>query len=1687
MSQINTLSGHTSAMNMEGTQPQAVTQAKTNDRIPEALLARLSGTGMPNSPFTPKLVGQDSYLARMADQFARRPLGSSPAGKLASNMMALADSLANKAITREDLAQLDALRSQADKADMPADAQTFCNTLARTTMLRPLTDALARLEDNAIRTALAEALHGQVEKLFSAQNKVQLQLVSHELAGMRETFLDLGILKSEHDVIFMHLNSVLSFRANLAVMMDEVAADMAKLEQGQAPAIALDDLVAKAERLYERASGDEPTPAFARMNIGAMAANIKSMAMSLRSEAAVRALGLSENMAGIATQARQHGADLAALTGLANAAKDELNSKAFSLLAEHQTILQDMHASLGKTIETSQLLQGAETLRFRADVSVADLKEKAQELTAAKAKPGLAPEDCERLDIGVLLLNDKVSQIRHQALESENGFAEAVGKKLDAVNSEANYESILADIAARKAALPHTELSENDMESSGIRLTELEHKARVGKFMAHFSEELFDSLGQKQGTPSIAELHTKLEGEKGKGTDVGVAPSLLIDISKEQLSTLTDLVAQQSKAIEDSAKPSELRTSFDDMAKQAEHFLLPADKDKFTPELAKLQQQKADAIYNKEAKAQFTSNALKDLGQSYEGTLKALCLGAKLHPSLFTLLNELDTKGLKGLLDACTRIMDAKAGGIPPQNDDLRNVDALFLRYPELDDVASALLRKDGADYHFDSARMLRDLKAHMEQHFPAALRARIDLGGKGMSDITFLAELVANAAKARLADKARLQQIDFNLIQALWFCNKASDDTLDFSDFKNTLPEPYRGMPLLQNYMDAGISGRRALSKLSHSASLASQGMGTSWALKSFLTEAQAQNIKWAAGMGVRGLYKELGLQEHQDLKGAFAHELKDEKAAGGKNSLAGRGADFVDGLLFDQEGYSQESLDLSNDKTYCKMATRLGQDPKSVKDISKGSSLAAFVLLMDKVLRDSTLTVESQQAFIEGMYLQPHIHLDTGMVGARAFLSTDKMGAKFKNAVGALKKSPNAEAFKKAKDAMLAMLDGTDDPTEPGKTSLTEKAEAVFYFKAFEEQASAKAVESKLYGVVEQSYKFLWGDSYRKFFDETAQSILVDLKKHGIVAGTGHEQKVKIQEANENADFTGKMATKALKWTSSSFNQGTRERLGKIVSLALCEQVATSSEFNSLDDLKNAFEDHKSKPKNWDFFKKTLARLDEMGLPEGTAALFLRQTLDSMEDDFFVQLAKSGMSDVKPKDALADLVDAQMAELREDGRSFTMSTTNTNRLAFTAGPSGVVEVGPNLELARQNGLNVWKDAGGSYHMTFMDGAKLKLGATIGVELQKVFKAVSFEASAKAEAHVQGNAAHGCDLSFSNAAHCQMFLYAMVSGQPCTELFALCKEASLVTEGGLGAGISLSAEAHVNVDDSEEALLATELGAEAKAGIEWRHSYNGEHHERRRTVSGSVALTAEASLNLGVLEENVTSFAKDLKDSLTKKVDEKIDGAMPQSVPSSVGDAVKEKLGEKVDEKSGEALDAFSKAMAKAKGEGEDGVIKAEKSRAFAYEETRIIRERNTLTSGVRPLLEAYERVRAFAPENKAEAIDLMRKHKVSPACISAVLEELKDMPASEGFRLELVTSMKPTAIDAYNSNPKAKIDKGALELTKVRVMTDETYEKERSFERGPVNVNIHRGFTRTLTRSFDALTGVYEGGKQV
>ena len=100
---------------------------------------------------------------------------------------------------------------------------------------------------------------------------------------------------------------------------------------------------------------------------------------------------------------------------------------------------------------------------------------------------------------------------------------------------------------------------------------------------------------------------------------------------------------------------------------------------------------------------------------------------------------------------------------------------------------------------------------------------------------------------------------------------------------------------------------------------------------------------------------------------------------------------------------------------------------------------------------------------------------------------------------------------------------------------------------------------------------------------------------------------------------------------------------------------------------------------------------------------------------------------------------------------------------------------------------------------------------------------------------------------------------------------------------------------------------------------------------------------------------------------------------------------------------------------------------------------------------------------------------------------CISAVLEELKDMPASEGFRLELVTSMKPTAIDAYNSNPKAKIDKGALELTKVRVMTDETYEKERSFERGPVNVNIHRGFTRTLTRSFDALTGVYEGGKQI
>ena len=1936
MSQINHINGNFPAQGVENTQPQAVTQAKPNYRNPATLLARLSGMGKFNSPFKPQLVGNDSYLARMTAQFARRPLGNNPAGNLASDMLALADSLANKALDRDDIARLDALRVQAEQDDMPADARNFCNALARATLLRPLTDAIASMGDKTMRTQLADALHGQVDKLFSAQSKVELQQASMELAGMRETFHSLGLLKSEHDVIFMHLNSILSFRGNLVLMMDEVAADKAKLEQGQAPALSLDDNVAKAERLYERATGDEAAPAFARMDLGNIAASAKGLAVALRSDATVRALDLSKSITSMATQARQQGADLEALSQNSAALKSELERKASSLLGEHHALLQGMHATLDGAIHTSQLLREADTLMGRAGVSPqeftakaqqfteamdrpgleaedalrlndgkvrldskiselkllalkdeqsfstqmaelaeairaphsnleelganvatlkqslnqkayllgnslaalqaklttlectlkssqllreadalrnsanatpAELKDKASQLTQAQSMPGLAKEDKVHLMAGVMLIDSRVfqlefegqftarikdtttqirdrskgldapgkeiaalkteleqnsgklrgaqskrlsamldtldcclkagqltreadilwkaaeatpaelkakarqlseatsmpglafddnvaltacvnlldfktSQIQSLALKQENDRIDGIRKDLAAATGEASYEPILAAIEERKAALPAAELADNDRASVSATLADLEHQAVVGKFMARLNDAIFDALEKKEGTPSLTEINQELSAAKAKGVDTSTAQSLLEDLSKEHLGRLTALANERAEALKNSARPSEEQLYLEDMANEAALFLLPGDKDSFAPVLPQLRQAQADAIYAKEILPHLKGEALA-LGTAHKDALRELCLAGACHASLFTMLNGLDASSLTALLDAFVQVQADKASGKAPHSESVSILDAHFLRYPELDDIASTLLKTGDPDYHFDSVRMLRDLKAHMEQDFPSSLRKKLALAGNSASDISFLAEVVAMAAKARLVDKAKLQQIDFSLIQALWYCRKDNEPALTFESFKLDLPAPYNTMPLLQKYMDAGIGGRSALKSLSNSASLASMGMGTRRQLMGFLTEAQAQNIRWAAGMGVKGLYKELGLDEQDSLEGRFPNELEKEKVAGGKDAQAAAASGMVDTLRGQQKKFEEQMRVHAEDTVRCTMAKRLGQDPESVKDISKGSSLAACVLLLHHVLTDTNITdMKLLQNFIMSLELQWHIHLDKGMAGANAFMVSDSNGKKFKEAMQALQSSADKDgvfggkAFQEARQAMLTLMQDL---------KLAERAEAVFYFKPFGKQDPEAAVKGKLWHAVANKADSYWlkQDPLRDLYDQKVGAILQQLKTNGVVAGTGHQQNVEMDQASKDAAYLSKESSLTLKQITEKFNKATQERIGKIVSLALCEQVARSEEFNSLDDLQNAYADHNDKLESWGFYRDTLSRLAEMGLPEGVSSLFLRYTLDSMDENFFVDLAKEGQKGVKPREGLANLVEAQMAELQEEGKTLTLSNNTTGKLALSTASVSVVDAGVNIGLAHQNGLSVWKDRDGSYHMTFSNGVEGTVQAKLGVEFQYVIKAVTLKAIATAEAHMQGNVARGCDLSFANATHCQMFLYAMLSGQTCSELFALCEKASLVTKGGLGAGFSLKAEAQVAFDEEED-LLAAELGGAIEGSIEWSREENSELSLRSRKVKGSLALEASASLNLGVLDDNITSFANSLKEKISEKVEGKIDSLRPDAVPEALADAAKSKLNDMLDEKSGTALGALSDHLQDAGAKGEDGVLSAEKSRVFAYEETRTITEKASRSSAGKNkrVLAAYTRVRAFEPENKAEAIDLMHKHKVSPECISAILEEFKDMPANEGFRLELVSNMKASAVDAYNADPKAKIGKGPLELTEVRVITKESYTKEQNFERGPANVSIQRGFIHSHTKSFDAKLWAYE-----
>lgn len=1678
MSQISTISGTHPAQGPELAQSQGVARTSPNFRTPEALLARLSGVGKFSSPFKPKLVGGDSFLARLAAQFARRPLGNTPAGKLASEMLALADSLACGRLSSGDLSRLEALCLRSEGREFPADARDFCTALARAVMLRPLTDALAELPSKDMRTRLAEALHGQVEHLFSARNEFQFFQAEGELAGMRETFKELGILRDEQKGIFDHLDSILAHRKDIAEKLDIVSADVEKMKNGEVPDHSVDELMDSANRVCELFLADGDAPAMARVGTGLMRAKAESLASELTLSISETSAGFATRMEDLARDIRRTGGDLAALGSEVATLKDDLGRQSRLLTSDHAALLQGMAASLDRVLQVSQLLNEADELLGREGVSSAELLNKSRQLAEALAMHGLDSEDEARLNEGLGRLEPGIAHIHRQALRAEEDFASRIEEKLDKAWGEESFNAILHDIEERREALPHADLSQGGRESASGRLAELQHQAELGKFMIRFGEELVDFLELKDGTPALAELSGRLEEAKGRGLDTKEADGVLAGISKEHLASLKALADRQDKDIDASSKPSEVKTFFESMAEEAQRFLLPSDKADFDQMLERLIQKHGDAIYAKEAAPNLKGAAFSSLTEAHRAALKELCLSTGCPASLFNMLNDLEGRELTAVLEAFQRIQNARAAGQPPLAGDVGIMDAHFLRYPELDDAASLLLRQDGPDYRFDSVRMIRDLKAYMEQNFSSGLHKRLDLAGADKSEVSVLAELVAYAARARLADKAKLQQVDFTLIQALWVCRKAGEPSLSFEEFKLDLPEPYRGMPLLKEYMDAGISGRRTLKNLGNTLSLSSQGMGTRWALTGFLTEAQVQNVKWSAGLGVKGLYRELGLEEHASLTGHYKDILKGVKRAGGKDVLADIYGGMLSSAWKSQKDFLSTFDKITQDEQRRVMAGRLGLKPEDIQDVEKGSSLAVCVLLMDSVLSDPGISWEEQRDLVAGMDIQHRIYLDNSVMRGEGGLlpSSDENGQRFKKAKAAMKDSRSREDFELARKDMLSLIQ---------ELRLAERAEAVLYFKNFtreNQQDPAEAVNGKLDVVVRAAYYTKWeeGGRLRALCDRKAGSVLKMLDEHGIVAGAGHKQNEAIREANKDAEYVGKEAGAAVRKISKIFDEELQEKLTKLASLAVCEQITLSHSINTLDDLKNAMEEHKDSITDWTFYTSAFSRLKDMGLPQGVASLFLHMVLDSIDADFFVKMAKSGQKGENMKDRIASLVSAQMSELREHGRTLTLSRTSGGSLSLVAGEAGVADVGVIIQSARENGLSVWKDEGGTYHMTVMDGAKAGVTAEIAAEFKKLIRSVSLEAGVRAEAGVDGSLAHGCDLSFANSAHCQMFLFAILSRQTGPELFGLCEEASLVTEGGLGAKVGLSAKAHVSVE-GEEALLATELGAGAEGGIKWSRSVSGGHTQRSRTVRGTVALKAAASLNLGVLEENVNSFAEKLKGKLTEKAEGKLDDVLSKA-PEAVTDAVKEKVGELADEKSGQALDAFSKALDEFREKGEDGVLTAEKSCVFAYEETRTITERNSLTSGGRRVLEGYERVRAFAPENKAEAIDLMRQHDVSPACMSAILEHLKDMPASEGFRLELVSNMKASSVSAYNADPKAKLGKGAFELVEVRIVTEEAYEKERGLERGPVKVNVRRGFTRTQTVSFDPRLGAYE-----
>lgn len=1643
---------------------QGPSVASAVQKTPVALLARLSGSGTEKPAFDPSRLHEKSHLHHVAGKLAQRPLGDSDGARAAAEALELVESLQGKPVTEEDLAKLEELRAKARQSDDTGEAGNYCDTLAKVLLLRPMMEKLETVHSPEARAQLADVLHSQMDRLLSVTTPQHFEQIKSELRATRELYKQEGMLGSEQETAFGRLDELLSYRQNYMTTLDTLQKNAEHVKNREASALQLNNVLHDVEALRDNRMETDSASSVPPLRPGFQPLQTEAgkLASELYHFAKGEARELSDQIDALLAQIRNSEATLADVDKKIGDLRAELGKKAGVLTEYDRLELQGRIDCLAGAVEVrGRVARGESALQQvrQGGITAPQLETLQAELSKGIDDLALNEDDRDKLNDILNQMGSKSGELRESARQAESQFATGIEREIRTATTPERYAQLAQGIDAHLEWLENLpdngNLSPKDKDEAATKLRELGQQC----LMKEFTVVLADAQSTRLNAPSVAQCADHLNELLGRrGIDQAEIRAKLKAKSDEASNELGAKIADLQTKVP-TMTVEQLRTlPLTDIAEAMERRLLPEARATLDQKLSDLISLAEETILKETVGQDLEgTGAFGSLNEPQKATLRELCIRGGCHPSLIAALKDAaKANGLEALLEAAANLFEAQRGNGTPAPKDSEHLDAFLLPHPELDDVARSILGNGSGepDYRFDSARNSRDLGIYMDRHFPKALKRKLGLQENAPVGVDTLKNLVQQAANAHGRQGRTLKKVDLTLIQALWYAEKAQKPDLSFEAFKQGLPRPFNTMPMLKEHLAAGISGRRDLKKLGETVEGISHGLGSKKALVRFLTQAQASDPKWAAGAALSGLYRSLGFNPHSNLTGVFQDAVQDTRRRTAEQKK--QGARTAVGAAHDLRRLKAEAEDANNaiisNPVRNEMANRLGISSETRDPNIKGATLATGILMAERILSDPNTSNEQKQKLLNCIHFQGQCELGgKKMKGSSKWIlrKSDEQGAKFRKALRILRDKDKKidlstqagqTAFNNARKTILDMckdMPSSEQKTEGG-LELRKRAEAVLFFKCFESDSAQDQINYKFTAIEDGKSSNIGNltdterdlyESYKKDVSEGMRTVIGTAQKQNKVLATSQNSQSSLrQDVNET-----------LANAQAAYTKEEQKTLSKAAALVVCEQFLQTPGLTTEAALKEKYEEHLTvtaplkKLTDWDFYKNCLDQLTGMGIPEEHAELYLQRTLDGMEENFFADLAQKGLQGADTYTEIDRLVGAYMGELEKPGNSLTFKKTEGVSVDVPIVEAGAAEISAHLEVARENGISIWKGEDGQYHMTLMKGAKVGLGVGVEVELDSVISALE----AQAGVNIQGG--KGCDLTFPNQAQCHMFLSAILSGRAGTEHLGLCNGARIVTEMGVGASAGLKLGGSISVDEDVD-IVSASIGAEAEISGLWTTTRNRDQVQHTRTVHGVVSVMAEVSLG-----------TEDIQDAA-------------------------EAIGDELDNMAYVAEEGF--------GRGDIADTLQEARPQLSAEATLFRREfeekRSVTTNASNGTLEGAERVRGYVMNSKRETAALLQDAGVSPQTIRDVLADLQKLSPGEDFRIELVSTMRKDAVQGYNaastSGEKPHIHGSDFTLREVRLVTEDTFERNNSLNLRLLKLQSGRSLNRTHTESYNA-----------